>query len=309
REKIGEHITQKGSLVAPDRLRFDVSHPKGFTREELQMVEDEVNRIVWMNDDVCTEVTTPDEAIEKGALALFGEKYGDEVRVVSMGPLADKSSLSIEFCGGTHVARTGDIGVFKIVSEGAVAAGIRRLEALTGPDALAYLNEQERTVRDAAAIVKAPVAELTDKLESLMAERKKLEKELADAKRAQAMGGAGGGEVKAETIGNVTYLSQAFPGLPPKELRNLATDFLKKNKANIVAVGTDFEGKASLVVAVSDDFQSIFSASELVNAGAEKVGGKGGGKPNMAMAGGPDGGKLDEALKAIRETVSGKIAS
>ncbi len=306
RDKIGEHITQKGSLVAPDRLRFDVSHPKAFTREELAEVEAEVNRIIWHNEEVCTEVTTPDEAIEKGALALFGEKYGDEVRVISMG---EKHAPSIEFCGGTHVRRTGDIGLFKIISEGAVAAGVRRIEALTGVDAFAYLTGQEQALRDVAGLVKSPIAEVPEKVESLMAERKKLEKQLSDAKRAAALGGASGGDDKPEAIGDVKFLAKAFPGLPPKELRTIANDFLKNATGNVVAIGTDFEGKASIVVAVSEDWKGRLSASDLVNAGAAIVGGRGGGKPEMAQAGGPDGGKLDEALKAIRETVAGKLAS
>ena len=309
REKLGEHITQKGSLVAPDRLRFDVSHPKAFTREELAAVEAEVNRIIWHNEAVATEVTTPDAAISKGAMALFGEKYGDEVRVVSMGPLNDKTALSVEFCGGTHVRRTGDIGLFKIVSEGAVAAGIRRLEALTGPDAFNYLTGQENLLREAAAVVKAPLAQLPEKVEALMNERKKLEKQISEAKRSQAMGGAGSDAPTAETIGNVTYFGKAYADLPPKELRSVADSVRKATGANIIAIGTDFEGKASIVVSVSPEWQGMLSASDLVNAGAAKVGGKGGGKPDMAQAGGPDGGKLDEAMAAIRETVANKLAS
>lgn len=306
RDKIGEHVTQKGSLVAPDRLRFDISQPKPLSREELAAVEAEVNRIIWLNEDVCTEVTTPDLAIEKGALALFGEKYGDEVRVVSMGA---KDAPSIEFCGGTHVCRTGDIGLFKIISEGAVAAGIRRLEAVTGPEAFAYITLQENLLREAAAVLKSPVAEVPEKVEALLAERKKLEKLLSDAKRAQALGGAGAEDVQAETIGNVSYVGKSFADLPPKELRSIADSFRKKTGANIIAVGTGFEGKASLVVSVSNDMQAVFSAADLVNAGAALVGGKGGGKPDMAQAGGPDGSKLEEALNAIRASVATKLAS
>lgn len=306
RDKIGEHVTQKGSLVAPDRLRFDISQPKALTREELADVEAEVNRIIWLNEDVCTEVTTPDLAIEKGALALFGEKYGDEVRVVSMG---DSKEPSIEFCGGTHVRRTGDIGLFKIVSEGAVAAGIRRLEAVTGPEAFAYMSQQENALRETAAVLKAPMAEVPEKVAALVDERKKLEKQLSDAKRAQALGSAGADDVKAETIGSVTYVAKAFPDLPPKELRSIADMFRKKTNATIIAVGTGFDGKASLVVSVSADAVKQFNAAELVNAGAALVGGKGGGKPDMAQAGGPDGSQLDAALKAIRESVATKLAS
>lgn len=309
REKIGEHISQKGSLVAPDRLRFDISQPKPLTREEIAAVEAEVNRIIWDNSDVCTEVTTPDQAMQKGAMALFGEKYGDEVRVVSMGPSSAKDAHSIEFCGGTHVKRTGDIGLFKILGEGAVAAGIRRIEAVTGPDALAYFTTQESLLKDAAGVLKAQPSELPARVEALVADRKKLEKQLSDSKKAQALGGSGADAIEKETIGNVTYVGKAFADLPPKELRSVADSMRKQTGAEIVAVGTDFEGKASLVVSVSLEWQSKFSAADLVNAGAEKVGGKGGGKADMAQAGGPDGGKLDEALKAIRQSVITKIAS
>lgn len=306
REKIGMHITQKGSLVAPDRLRFDVSHPKAFTREELAVVESEVNRIIWLNTPVETEITTPDAAMEKGALALFGEKYGDEVRVVRMGPLDEATALSIEFCGGTHVRHTGDIGLFKIVSEGAVAAGIRRLEAVTGPEAYAYLTQQENILREAALVLKAPPSELPERVENLLAERKKLEKQLSEVKKAQALGGAGGETLEKETIGNVTYLAKAFPDLPPKELRSLANTMREQTGAEIIVVGSGFEGKASLVVSVSKDWQGKISAADLVRAGAEKVGGSGGGKPDMAQAGGPEGEKLEDALRAIRETVAAR---
>lgn len=304
REKIGEHITQKGSLVAQDRLRFDISQPKPLSREELAEVEAEVNRVIWLNHEVTTEVTTPEKAIERGAMALFGEKYGDEVRVVTMGPRDDTSALSVELCGGTHVGRTGEIGLFKIVSEGAVAAGIRRLEALTGVDAYAYVTRQENLLREAAAVIKAPVSELPEKVDALVNDKKKLEKQLSDAKRAQALGGAGADEVKAETIGNVTYVGKTFADLPPKELRSVADSVRKQTGAAIVAVGTDFEGKASLVVSVAQELQSVYSASDLVRAGAARIGGSGGGKADVAQAGGPDGTKLQEALDAIREKLA-----
>jgi alanyl-tRNA synthetase len=223
--------------------------------------------------------------------------------------MGGKADPSIEFCGGTHVRRTGDIGLFKIVSEGAVAAGIRRLEAVTGPEAFAYVTEQENLLREAAAVLKAPVAEVPQKVAALAEERKKLEKQLADAKRAAALGGAGADDVKAETIGNVTYVGKSFADLPPKELRSIADSFRKKTGASIIAVGTGFDGKASLVVSVSSDVQAQFNAADLVNTGAALVGGKGGGKPDMAQAGGPDGSKLDDALNAIRESVATKLAS
>ncbi|MCH2546157.1 MAG: alanine--tRNA ligase [Alphaproteobacteria bacterium] len=306
RDKIGDHVTQKGSLVAPDRLRFDISQPKPLSREDLAAVEAEVNHIIWLNEEVCTEVTTPDIAIEKGALALFGEKYGDEVRVVRMGAL---DAPSIEFCGGTHVRRTGDIGLFKIISEGAVAAGIRRIEAVTGPEAYAMIAQQENLLREVANVLKTPMLELPEKVETLLAERKKREKQLADVKRAQALEGAGGDDVQAESIGTITYVAKSFDDLPPKELRSIADSFRKKTGANIIVVGTGFDGKASLVVSVSSDVQARFNAADLVNTGAAKVGGKGGGKPDMAQAGGPDGSRLEEALKAIRDSISSQMVS
>lgn len=301
RDILGEHVTQKGSLVAPDRLRFDISHPKALTREEIAAVEAAVNKVVWANAEVGTEITTPDRAIEKGAMALFGEKYGDEVRVVSMGD-------SMEFCGGTHVRRTGDIGLFKIVSEGAVAAGIRRLEAVTRDDAFAFFTQQEQLLKDAASALKVPVAELPEKVELLLNDRKKLEKQVAEMKRSAALGGAAGEKLEAEALGNVKYLAKQFDDLHPKELRGLIDSFRKQTGAQVIAIGTGFEGKASIVVAVDISLQNVLKANELVNEGAAVVGGKGGGKPDFAQAGGPEAEKLPDALQAIRSSVAAKMA-
>ena len=309
RRLLGEHITQKGSLVAPDRLRFDISHPKPITREEVAVIEQEVNRIIWHNSEVGTRLMTPDEAIKNGAMALFGEKYGDEVRVVNMGPELGSQGHSVELCGGTHVRRTGDIGLFKIVSEGAVAAGIRRIEAVTSTGAFAYLSEQDSRIRDLAAELKATPENVNERIFALIAERKKLEKELADAKRELALGG-GNAETEKETIGNIIFMAKAFPDLAPKELRPVAESFLKEIDNGVVAVASGFEGKASLVIAVTKPLADSLNAADLVKEACVVVGGKGGGgRPEMAQAGGPDGDKIDAAINSIRDMVRKKLAS
>jgi alanyl-tRNA synthetase len=304
RRHLGEHITQKGSLVAPDKLRFDVSHPKAITREELAAVEQEVNRIIWQNSEATTRLMTPDEAVKQGAMALFGEKYGDEVRVLALGKQEggemDETPYSVELCGGTHVHATGDIGLFKILSESAVAAGIRRIEAVTRDSALAYLSEQDSRVRDLAGQVKATPAELNDKIALLMNERKKLEKELAEAKKVIAMGSSSGSATQeAEQVGNFTFLVKQFDDLDPKELRSVAEGFLKS--ADVVVVTTQPGGKASIVVAVRKEAAANVSAVDLVKAAVAAVGGNGGGgRPEMAQGGGPEADKLEDAIAAIR---------
>lgn len=296
RNQLGEHISQKGSLVAEDKLRFDISHNKPISREEQASLELEVNRIVWKNTPVTTRLMTPDEAIKAGAMALFGEKYGDEVRVLSMGEDND-ATYSTELCGGTHVRATGDIGLFKIISESAVAAGVRRIEAVTRDGAYAYLAGQDNVLRDIALNMKTPTSEVSDKIAALQNDRKKLEKELADAKKALALGGSGGGsEAEVETVNGVTFTGKIFDGLDPKELRGVAEGFL--SKADVVAVATNVEGKASVVVAVKG---GKLSAVDLVKEAVAVLGGKGGGgKPEMAQGGGPDADKLEDALKAIK---------
>jgi len=294
RRHLGEHITQKGSLVAPDKLRFDISHPKAMTREEIATAEHEVNRLIWQNGSVATRLMTPDEAVKQGAMALFGEKYGDEVRVLSMGMDGD-ATYSTELCGGTHVRATGDIGLFKILSETAVAAGIRRIEAVTQAGAFAYLAEQDARLRDIASQLKSNPAELGDKIATLQADRKKLEKELSDAKKSLALGGGGGAE--KETVNGVTFIGKIFDGLDPKELRGVAEGFLAD--AEVVAVATNLEGKASIVVAVAKGSKA--NAVDLVKQAVTVLGGKGGGgRPEMAQGGGPDADKLKEALETIK---------
>lgn len=300
REVLGDHVTQKGSLVAEDRLRFDISHPKGISQEESAIIEDKVNAIIRQNSDVGTRLMTPDEAIEAGALALFGEKYGDEVRVLNMGLGENGAHFSVELCGGTHVKRTGDIGFFKIISEGAIAAGIRRIEAMTGEEAVHYAREKEASLADAASLLKVSPENVQERIAALLEERKKLEKSLAEAKKAAALGGSSN-TAKIEEIGGIHYLGQFFPDVPAKDLRGIAGDLLKQVKSGVVAVSSSAEGKAALIVAVTDDITDKYNAVELVKTGAEPLGAKGaGGKPNFAQTGGPNGDKAEMALEKVR---------
>ena len=307
RKHLGEHVTQKGSQVAPERLRFDFSHPKGLTPDELQLIEAEVNQYVWQNRDVSIKVMPPEDAIAAGAMALFGEKYGDEVRVLSMGVDDEGGHYSVELCGGTHVERTGDIGLFKIVSETAIAAGVRRIEAVTRDGAYNYLNQQETQVQSLAELLKVGPAEIAARVEALQNERKKLEKELADAKKKLALGGGGGGggEVKPETLGDVQFIGKHYAELPPKELRGIAEGFLKPLQNGVVAITSEFEGKGSIVIAVSKDLTTRINAAELVKQAVPELGGQGGGgKPEMAQGGGPDGSKGEVALAKLRQILA-----
>ena len=313
RQVLGTHVAQKGSLVSPERLRFDFSHTKPMSAEELKAVEDMANAVLIENTPVVTRLMALDEARASGAMALFGEKYGDEVRVVSMGstrPGANKA-WSVELCGGTHVSRTGDIGLIRIVGESASAAGVRRLEALTGEGARAYLEEQDQRVKDAAGVLRTRPEELVARVKSLVEERKTLEKQLADARRQLALGGnaqsAAGNDDAVRSIGKVKLLARTVQGLNPKDLRGLIDDGKKQVGSGIVAVvGVTEDGKAGLAVGVTDDLVKTWSAVDLVKTGAEALGGKGGGgRPDMAQAGGPDGTKAGEALKAIEARLAG----
>jgi alanyl-tRNA synthetase len=311
RRQLGEHVTQKGSLVAPERLRFDISHPKPMSREEIQAVEADVNRRVRGNGAVETVLMTPDDAVKHGALALFGEKYGDEVRVVSMGEAVSGEDAakpySTELCGGTHVRRTGDIGLFKILGESAVAAGVRRIEALTGEAALAYLSQQEDLLKQAAEELKAAPAELPQRVAQLLEERKKLERELAEARRKLATGGGGAAAAgpAPRDVAGIAYLAKSLGDMPAKELKGMADELKAKLGSGVVALVASAEGKASIVVGVTEDLVKRVSAVDLVRAGAAAVGGKGGGgRPDMAQAGGPDAGKLDAALSAIEAALA-----
>ncbi|WP_374651985.1 alanine--tRNA ligase [Dongia sp.] len=309
RRRLGSHVTQKGSLVAPDRLRFDFSHTKGMTAEDIAWVEHEVNHRIRANADVATHLMTPDAAIAAGAMALFGEKYGEEVRVVSMGGRDEEESkeFSTELCGGTHVHRTGDIGFLKIVSEGAVGAGLRRIEAVTGASAEKFVAEQQKQLAEAAAAIKALPQELPSRIVSLLEERKKLERDLAEARKAIATGGASGGADIVD-VGGVKLSARVLDGVPAKELKSMADAFKKKLGSGVVALVATAEGKASIVVAVSDDLTSRFSAVDLVKAGSGAIGGQGGGgRPDMAQAGGPDGGRAQEALSAIENLLRDRV--
>jgi alanyl-tRNA synthetase len=303
RRRLGKHVAQKGSLVAPDRLRFDVSHPKAIEPDELRWVEAEVNARVRENAPVVTRLMTPDEAVKQGAIALFGEKYGEEVRVVAMG--ADEAATdrggyySVELCGGTHVRATGEIGLFKVVSEGAVSAGVRRIEAVAGAAALAHVGETEKTLSAIAATLKAPPAEAAARVEALLEERRRLEREVAELRRKLATGGAGAGPA-FEEVGGVKLAARVVE-VPAKELKSLADEIRKGLGSGVVALVSPMDGKASIVVSVTPDLSERFSAIELAKRAAAAVGGKGGGgRPDMAQAGGPDGAKAEAALAAVR---------
>jgi alanyl-tRNA synthetase len=307
RRRLGEHVTQKGSLVAPDRLRFDFSQPRALTGDDIRAIETEVNTRIRENSAVTTRLMTPDRARDAGALALFGEKYGDEVRVVAMGEEADGQGrgvrhFSVELCGGTHVRRTGDIGFFKIVSEGPVAAGVRRIEALTGAAAEAHVEAEEALLRDAAAALKTAPAELPGRLLSLIEERKRLDRELSEARRLAASGG--GPRNAAKDLGGVKFAGRAIENLPAKELKSLADDMKREIGSGVVVLVASADGKASIVVGVTDDLTPRFNAVDLVRLGAEALGGKGGGgRPDMAQAGGPDPSRAQAALDAVERAV------
>jgi alanyl-tRNA synthetase len=301
RRALGTHVNQKGSLVAPDKLRFDISHPKALTPEEIRTVEDDVNNRVRANLAVDTTLMTPDDAIAAGAMALFGEKYGEEVRVVSMGEGSEK--FSIELCGGTHVRRTGDIGLVKVTGESAVAAGVRRIEAVVGSAAESYVDEQERLLTLAAASLKATPAELPARIDSLLEERRRLEKELSDLRRQLATGG--GAASANKQVGSVTFAGRQLDGVPAKDLKAMADDIKKQIGSGVVALVSNADGKASLVVGVTDDLTGKLSAVDLVRVGSETLGGKGGGgRPDMAQAGGPEAEKGKDALAAIEKALA-----
>jgi len=308
---LGDHVAQKGSLVAPDRLRFDFSHPKGMATDEVTRVEDIANGIVLQNAPVTTRLMAVDDAIASGARALFGEKYGDEVRVVAMGEGGGNTmGWSVELCGGTHVRRTGDIGVISVVSEGAVGAGVRRIEAMTGEAARKHLTDDSRLLHDVAALLKAPLGEIDTRLAQLLDERRKLERDLSDARKKLAMGGgpaASGGADGVRVVGDVKLIARVVEGIEIKDLKNLADEGKRQLGSGVVAlVARTEDGKASIVVGVTLDLTKRFSAVDLVRRASEALGGKGGGgKPEMAQAGGPDGAKADAALKAVEAAIGG----
>ena len=302
RERLGGHVTQKGSLVAPDRLRFDFSHPSALSAQEIADIEAEVNAEIRANEAVSTRLMTPDDAIAAGAMALFGEKYGDEVRVLSMGRLTDKQ-YSVELCGGTHVRATGDIAIFKIVSESAVSSGVRRIEALTGEAARLWLADRDAKLREAAAALKTSPDEVPARIASLVEERRRLERELADAKKALALTGGGGPTAPAgpEQIGGVNFVGQILEGLDPKALRGAVDEAKARIGSAVVAFVAVNEGRAAIAVGVTDDLTGSLNAVELVKRGVAALGGQGGGgRADMAQGGGPDGGGASAAIEAVK---------
>jgi alanyl-tRNA synthetase len=309
RHRLGTHVTQKGSLVAPDRLRFDFSHPKALTREDIEAVEAEVNRHIRENDSVTTRLMTPDEAIAAGAMALFGEKYGDEVRVLSMGRDVE-ADYSVELCGGTHVSALGDIQLFKIVSESAVSSGVRRIEALTGEAARQWLLQRDQRLRDAAAALKSAPDEVPARVAALVEERRRLERELADAKKALAMGGGGKSEAAGpEQVAGHAFLGQVVEGLDPKGLRAEVDSMKQRLGSGIAALIAVNDGRASVAVGVTADLSEQVSAVDLVKAAVATLGGQGGGgRPDMALGGGPDGAKAPDAIAAVKDALQ-KVAA
>ncbi|NNE42143.1 MAG: alanine--tRNA ligase [Marinicaulis sp.] len=306
REVLGKHVTQKGSLVAPDRMRFDFSHPKTLTDDETAEIERRVNAVIRQNTHVETRIMPYDDAVEAGAIALFGEKYDEDVRVLTMGEALDGSGkpYSVELCGGTHVSRTGDIALFKITGESAVAAGVRRVECQTGEAARLYLEEHGAIAAAAAQSLKSTPAELTSRIEALVAERKKLERELSDAKRALVTGGGGAPADDVKDIAGVKFAGRVLDGVAPKDLRGLVDEAKGRLGEGVAAYIGVNDGKAALAVGVSKDLSAKISAVDLVRVGAEAVGGKGGGgRPDMAQAGGPDGEKACAAIEAIAKQI------
>ena len=303
---LGDHVAQKGSLVSPDRLRFDIAHPKPITPAEIAAVEEIANRVVLENAEVTTRLMALDDARALGARALFGEKYPDEVRVVSMGVIEDgathERAYSIELCGGTHVRRTGDIGLIAIVGESAVAAGVRRIEAKTRDDARRRLTADSRSLADLAALLRSPPEEAAGRLEALIDERRKLERELAEARRKLAMGGGGSNDAEAvREVAGVKFYARAVTGIDMKDLKSLADEAKQSVGSGVVAIAaTGDDGRASIVVAVTADQTAQFNAVDLVRLGSAALGGKGGGgRPDMAQAGGPDGVNAQAALAAV----------
>jgi alanyl-tRNA synthetase len=310
RRHLGTHVTQKGSLVAEDYFRFDFSHPKALTREEIEAVEAEVNAQIRSNQPVSTRLMTPDEAIEAGAMALFGEKYGDEVRVLSMGQL-DAGDYSVELCGGTHVRALGDIQLLKITSESAVSSGIRRIEGLTGEAARQWLTDREAKLREAAATLKSAPDEVPARIAALVEDRRRLERELADAKKALAMGGGAAKSHAAapEEVNGHKFLGQIVEGLDPKDLRSTVDTMKQRLGSGIAALVAVNEGRASVAVGVTDDLTGQLSAVDLVKAAVAALGGQGGGgRPDMAQGGGPDGSKAQQALEAVKGALE-KVAA
>jgi len=309
RHRLGHHISQKGSLVAADRLRFDFSHPRPLTPEDIAVIEAEVNAHIRENESVVTRLMSTDEAIAAGAMALFGEKYGDEVRVLSMGKVND-GSYSVELCGGTHVSALGDIALFKIISESAVASGIRRIEALTGEAARQWLTHREDRLREAAAALKATPDEVPQRVAALLDERRRLERELAEAKKALALGGGAKQETGPEHINGHAFVGQVIEGLDPKGLRSLVDENKVRVGSGVVALIAINDGRASVAVGVTDDLSGTINAVDLVKTAVAALGGQGGGgRPDMAQGGGPEAAQAPAAMAAIRSAIEERAAA
>lgn len=310
RERLGHHVSQKGSLVAPDRLRFDFSHQQAMTAAEIAHVEADVNRQIRGNAPVSTRLMTPEDAIAAGAMALFGEKYGDEVRVLSMGAEADRA-YSVELCGGTHVTALGDIALFKIISESAVSSGIRRVEALTGEAARLWLADRDEKLREAAAALRAAPDDVPARVAALVEDRRRLERELAEAKRALALGGGGGAAPAGpEQIGGVNFLAQVVEGLDPKGLRGAVDEAKARIGAGVAMIVAVNDGRASVAVGVSADLTASHNAVDLLRVAVAALGGQGGGgRPDMAQGGGPDGDKADDAVAAVKAALAGQAVT
>ena len=302
RERLGTHVAQKGSLVAPDRLRFDFSQPVPVGADALATIEADVNAFIRQNDRIDTRLMTPDEAIAEGAMALFGEKYGDEVRVVSMGRSDDEQVYSLELCGGTHVGATGDIGLFKVVSEGAVSSGVRRVEALTGQAALQYLSGRDEKLREAAAALRSSPDEVPARVAALVDDRRRLERELAEAKKALALGGgSGAAPIGPEQVAGIAFVGQVVEGLEAKGLRGAVDEAKQRIGSGVAAIVAINDGRASVAVGVTDDLTGRFNAVDLVKAAVAALGGQGGGgRPDMAQGGGPSGEDGGAALIAVK---------
>jgi alanyl-tRNA synthetase len=294
-------------MVAADRLRFDYSHPAALTAEDIAAIEAEVNAEIRANEAVVTRLMSPDDAIEAGAMALFGEKYGDEVRVLSMGRSSEGRNYSVELCGGTHVRATGDIGLMRIVSESAVSSGVRRIEALTGEGARQWLVAREDALKGAASLLRTTPDEVETRVAALLDERRKLERELAEAKKALALGGGGAATGPAdEDVGGVKFSGQVLDGLDPKELRGLLDQAKQRLGSGVAVIVAVNDGRASIAAAVTDDLTEKVSAVDLVRAGVEALGGKGGGgRADMAQGGGPDGDKAADAIAAVKSALAG----
>jgi alanyl-tRNA synthetase len=305
RQRLGLHVAQKGSLVAPDRLRFDFSQPSAIDPARIGEVEADVNRQIRANGPVSTRLMTPDEAIEEGAMALFGEKYGDEVRVVSMGS-EDGKTYSLELCGGTHVTALGDIGLFKVVGESAVSSGVRRIEALTGEAARQYFTGRDEKLRETAATLKATPDEVPARVAALIEDRRRLERELAEAKKALALGGgAGAAPAGPEQVGGVNFVGQVIADFDAKGLRGAVDETKQRIGSGVAVIVAVNEGRASIAVGVSDDLVATHNAVDLLRRAVAVLGGQGGGgRPDMAQGGGPDGDKAEGAVAAVKEALA-----